>query len=65
MKRLLDDTVSTRPLASLFFLLGGSGQIHGHHLSRDRASKTVNHAYWLCAMWCGGLLVGWAIWGGK
>lgn len=63
MKRLLDDTMTTRPLASLFYTLGASRQIQGHHLSRDRAIKVVDRIFYFFLTWCAGLLVGWAIWG--
>lgn len=63
MKHLVDDTMSTRPLSSMFYTLAGSGQIEGRHLGRDRARRFVDRAFWFFAVWCGGLLAGYAIWG--
>lgn len=65
MKRLLDDDLTTRPLSTVFYLLGGSGQIEGHAVRRERAKQmflTVGR-HILTFAW--GLYLGWLIWSGR
>lgn len=51
MRRLMDDPLTPlqRPFSRTFFILAGSGQLQGHHLSRERALKVVDRAFWVFA----------------
>lgn len=62
MKRLVNDALSTHPLSITFYLLGGSGQIQGHRLSRARMAKIAASGLRLTIAFGWGFYVGWLIW---
>lgn len=64
MKRLLDDDLTTRPLSVVFYLLGGSGQIEGHALRRERAKRMLFTVGRHILTFAWGLYLGWLIRGG-
>ena len=50
-------------LRSTVSVLAGSGQITGHHITKDRAYRIADRAFGFIASWVVGLAMGYVIWG--